>query len=397
MMVALLAFVFSIVGVTEVPNPRPNGWVTDQANVLDATTEARLNTLAETLYRTKQIELAVVTVDDVRGSPKQFATSLFAHWKIGNAQTNTGVLVLLVMGKRRLEIETGTGIEGALPADWLAKMQAGEMVPRFKQKDFPGGLVAGVQAIADHLGAAPGESTSTVQPGEYRDDNGVVPPSSSTPAPARQAVPVLPPRPAYTTAPADDGLPVGPLAAGGAGLLGLGGGAALLARHRRRRRTCMKCQPHRAMLPLSEVEDDQHLDAGERTEEQLGSVNYEVVICPGCQDARTLRHAKWFSSYSRCGSCNFKTLASSSTTIATATYDHGGQVRVTEDCKHCKHHTSYMRYTSKRTRPSPTSTSSSTARSSFSSSSSSSSSRSSSRGGSFGGGSSRGGGAGSSW
>ena len=381
-MLQVLALVFSMVTVTQVANPRPNGWVTDQANVLDIATEDKLATLAETLYRTKQIELAIVVVDDVRETPKQFATALFNHWGIGNAQTNTGVLVLLVMGKRRLEIETGTGIEAALPSQWLADMQAQQMVPRFKQKDFAGGLVAGVQAIADHLVAAPGESDSTAPRGEYRDNGTVVAQPGSA---GVQPVPVndAPPPQHVTSPPEDDGAPVGPLAAGGAGLLGVGGGAALFARHRKRQRTCLKCEPNRRMLPLSEVEDDKHLDDGERKEEQLGSVDYEVVICPGCQDARTLRHNKWFSGYSRCSSCSYKTLHSSSTTTVHATYDHGGQVQVTEDCRQCSYHNSYTRYTSALTRPST--------------SSSSSYSSSSSGGGSFGGGSSSGGGAGSSW
>ena len=388
-MLQLLALVFSMVSVTQVANPRPNGWVTDQANILDISIEDRLNTLAETLYRTKQIELAIVVVDDVRETPKKFATALFNHWKIGNAQTNTGVLVLLVMGKRRLEVETGTGIEAALPASWLADMQAAQMVPRFKQTDFAGGLVAGVQAIADHLGAAPGESTSEAKPGEYR-DNGTV---KDQPAPTALPPTTVPPpsslpEPQHLTPQSDDdGAPVGPLAAGGAGILGLGGGAALLARHRKRQRTCMKCQPNRPMLKLSEVEDDSHLEEGQKKEEQLGSVDYEVVICPGCQEPRTLRHNRWFSGYGRCSSCSYKTQSSSSSTIVSATYDHGGQVQVTEDCRNCSYHNTYTRYTSKLTRPSTSS----------SSSSSSSSYSSGGGGGSFGGGSSSGGGAGSSW
>jgi uncharacterized protein len=383
-LIQLLALVFSMVSVTGLESPRPDGWIVDQANVLDIGTEDKLNTLAEQLYRTKQIELAIVVVDDVRETPKQFATKLFDHWKIGNAQTNTGVLVLMVMNKRRLEIETGTGIEGALPAAWLADMQAEKMVPRFKQKDFPGGLVAGVQAIHDHLAAAPGESPAPGTPGEYRDNGSAVTPPTELPPTTLQ--PSAPREPQYIAPPPEDegGVPVGPLAAGGAGLLGLGGGAALFARHRKRQRTCMTCQPNRPMLPLSEIEDDQHLEAGQKTEEQLGSVDYEVVVCPGCQDARTLRHNKWFSGFSRCSSCSYKTLSSSSRTIVHATYDHGGQVQVTEDCRHCSYHNTYTRYTSKKTRPS-------TSTSSFSSSSRSSG------GGSFGGGSSRGGGAGSSW
>jgi len=101
-----------------------------------------------------------------------------------------------------------------------------------------------------------------------------------------------------------------------------------------------------------------------------------------------VRHGKWFSSYSRCDSCTYKTASSTSVTLVHATYDHGGQVEITERCAHCHHTSTRIRHTARRTPPSTTSSSSSSSRSS----SSSSSSRSS-----FGGGSSRGGGAGSSW
>ncbi len=207
-------------------------------------------------------------------------------------------------------------------------------------------------------------------------------------------LPDQPADPAYVSLPAgetDDGLPTGALVGGGLGVLGLGGCAALLARKRRRDRTCMTCQPHRPMMMLSEIEDDAHLDAGQRKEEQLGSVNYEVLVCPGCQASRTWTDNKWFSGHQRCPGCQYKTGTSTSRTIVHATYDHGGQVQVTESCKHCSHQASRTRYTAARTRPSTSSSSSSSSGSSFSSSSSSSGSSG------FGGGSSSGGGSGSSW
>lgn len=383
MLTAVLAIVVAVQSVSQVASPRPHGWVTDQANMLDPATESRLNALATELETRRGIELAVVTVDSVPGSPKTFATQLFNHWGIGKAQTNNGVLVLLVMGQRRLEIETGTGVEAALTATWLADMQARDMVPRFKQRDFAGGLVAGVTAISSHLLAAPGESTSTEAPGSYRDDGVALAPelrgSSAPYAPA----PVEPIALTEAAPPRDDG--VGrPLAiAGGIGATGIGGGL-LALRIRRRRRTCDNCQ--KEMLPLDELADDQHLDAGQRTEETIGSVDYEVLICPGCQASRTLRHGRWFSGFDRCIGCSYKTMRSTSTTLVHATYDHGGEVRVDESCRHCPRSHSYTRHTPRRTRPTTTSSSSSS-RSAFSGSRSSG----------FGGGSSRGGGAGSSW
>ncbi|MBC7978420.1 MAG: TPM domain-containing protein, partial [Myxococcales bacterium] len=165
-----LVVVLGVSSVADVQSPRPNGWVTDQAHVLDPASTRRLDELADRLHADRGIELAVVTVDSVPGTPKQFATALFNHWGIGSAQTHNGLLVLLVMGSRRLEIETGRGMEAALTSAWLAEMQAQAMVPRFKQRDFPGGLVAGLEAIDAQLRAAPGESTSTSAAGEYRSD-----------------------------------------------------------------------------------------------------------------------------------------------------------------------------------------------------------------------------------
>lgn len=385
---AALVVVVGVASVSDVPSPRPSGWVTDQAKVLGPDGVQALDAIAERLHADRGIELAIVTVDDVPGTPKQFATALFNHWGIGSAQTHNGVLVLLVMARRRLEIETGRGIEAALPAAWLADMQRDRMVPRFKLADFRGGLVAGVQAIDEHLRAAPGESTSTAPPGEYRSDGAVgrgEPVAAATVPPAPASGPPPPP----PRAPAHSGIAssTGGLIFLGGGVLGLIGGGVLIARSRRRRRICEACKPARQMVKLDELADDAKLDAGQRTEEKIGSVDYEVVVCPGCQASRTLRHGRWFSGYSTCGGCSYKTAKSSTTTLVHATYDHGGQIEIVETCSHCNRRHRYTRSTPRRTRPSPSSSSSR----SYSSSSASSGSSG------FGGGSSSGGGAGSSW
>ncbi|MFN0246475.1 MAG: TPM domain-containing protein [Kofleriaceae bacterium] len=377
----------NVVAITDVPNPRSsNRWVSDTANIIDADVEAKIESIAQSLFDTRTVELAVVTVDDTRDTPKAFATGLFNHWGIGSAQTNNGVLVLMVMSKRRLEIETGTGIEAALPPDWLSEMQARDMVPAFKTRDFGGGLLAGVAAISVRIGAAPGESTSTAAPGEYRSNGRVVDPDSPS-QPAHPGTTTTSSQPRASYQPAEEGTSAVPFALGGLGVLAAGG-TALAVRQRRRNRICLTCSPPRVMLPLDEIADDAHLDEGQRAEERIESVNYEVLVCPGCQASRTLRHAKWFSGHSKCPKCSYKTLSSTSSTIVHATYDHGGQVRVDDRCKNCSYSHSYTKHTARRTRPSTSTSSSSSSRSSYSSSSRSSS---------FGGGRSRGGGSGSSW
>ena len=153
-------------------------------------------------------------------------------------------------------------------------------------------------------------------------------------------------------------------------------GAAGLRRWLRRRpRICESCQQPRQLL--DEDSDDDHLDQGQLREESVGSVDYDVWWCTSCEDAQVERYGAWFTSYSKCPSCDYKTKSESSTTLVSATYDHGGTVRVTVTCKHCSYHDTFTRSTPKLTRPS--------------------SSSSSSGGSSFGGGRSSGGGSSGSW
>lgn len=378
---AVALVVVQVASVAELDSPRPTAWVMDQAGVLSDADEAALNALASQLHADKGIELAVVTVDDTPGAAKPFATELFNAWGIGDARTNTGVLVLLVMGKRRLEVETGTGIEPALPAWWLSEMQAAKMVPRFKQGAFGDGLEQGVMAMVQRLGALPGEGERDTAPGEYRSDGAQVErPAGGVDTPKKIPGPSTALRVVM-----------------GLGVLSALGSGGLLARHIYRRRKCAKCKLE--MFELDEVADDAHLDAGQKAEERLGTVNYDVLICRGCQDTRVLRHGRWFSGHGKCDACGYKTEKRTSRTIAHASYTSGGVVRITETCAHCNRVHTYDRRTAKLSPPSTSSSSSSSRSSSYSSrsSSSSSSSRSSSSSSRSSGGSSRGGGAGSSW
>jgi uncharacterized membrane protein YgcG len=153
---------------------------------------------------------------------------------------------------------------------------------------------------------------------------------------------------------------------------------------RLRPRVCETC--HQPRERLSETDDDAHLSAGQQSEENLRSVDYDVWHCGRCNDVVVLPYGAWFSGYSACGGCGFKTMSSSSTTLRAATQYSTGLVRVTETCRHCGKVSSYERVTAQLPKPSSSSSSSSW--------SSSSSSRSS---GGFGGGRSSGGGSSGSW
>jgi uncharacterized protein len=141
--------------VEQVPNPRQinGGWVTDMADVLNPATEAELNQIISDLEAKNGSEIAVVTVTETAPSPtpKQFATTLFNRWGIGKKEQNNGVLVLISTSDRRIEIETGYGLQTILPNAKVTDIIQQEMTPRFKQGDYNGGTIAGTKALISTL------------------------------------------------------------------------------------------------------------------------------------------------------------------------------------------------------------------------------------------------------
>src|ERR671933_2698598 len=162
--VVLFPLVGLAVEVKDVPNPRQiNGtWVTDMAEMLDEPTEAQLNSMISQLERKNGTEIAVVTVPETApaSSPKEFTTKLFNYWGIGKKGKDNGVLLLISKGDRRVEIETGYGVEAMLPDAKVGNIINTQITPRFKRGDFKGGTLAGTKALVVALEAPQPSSVS---------------------------------------------------------------------------------------------------------------------------------------------------------------------------------------------------------------------------------------------
>ena len=156
------------VTVADVPNPRQanNGWVTDQADLLSDDAEVQLNALLSQLAAVDGAEVAVVTVTDVAPSPspKAFTTELFNTWGIGKEGQDNGVLVMVSRGDRRVEIETGYGMEATLPDARVGKIIREQMIPSFKADDYEKAIVDGTLAVA--VSIQPGLSLPEIMPVE---------------------------------------------------------------------------------------------------------------------------------------------------------------------------------------------------------------------------------------
>ncbi len=123
-------------------------------------------------------------------------------------------------------------------------------------------------------------------------------------------------------------------------VVGLGAfGVGLRRWMRYRPRKCDSCGTK--MVLLDEATDDNYLDTGQRMEESLGSVNYDVWECPSCKSRTFLDYKNWTSGLSECPQCNYRTLSTRSTVVDHATTYSTGLRQVTQTCNHCNYNKSW--------------------------------------------------------
>lgn len=189
--IASLPLPSAAIPVESVTHPREadGGWVSDEADLLSDATEAELNQIISELEADQGHEIAIVTVPDTAPSPtpKAFATELFNHWGIGKAAEDNGLLFLISEGDRRVEIETGYGMEAILPDARVGAILDTHILPPFKEGRFDQGTLAGTLALVDVIrGSASTPSTavpSTIVPGTTASSTASSDRAASTPSP----------------------------------------------------------------------------------------------------------------------------------------------------------------------------------------------------------------------
>lgn len=134
--------------------PDPVGYVNDRADLLDATTRARLEAFLDQVQRKTGVEFAILTVPTAQPeTPEQYKVRVFERWGIGAGGTDEGLLMLLVLDERALRFETGYGLEGTLPDGLQSRLFRELMRPKFREGDYAGGIVAGVLEVARRIAA----------------------------------------------------------------------------------------------------------------------------------------------------------------------------------------------------------------------------------------------------
>lgn len=130
--------------------PKSTGFVNDFANLLDAPSRAALDQLLTQVERDTTAEIVFVSVTALDGmSIEEYTNKLFKEWGIGKKKEDNGVLVVVAPSDRSMKIEVGYGLEGVLPDGLAGEIIRAQFTPRFRENDYPGGVRAGMQRVAD--------------------------------------------------------------------------------------------------------------------------------------------------------------------------------------------------------------------------------------------------------
>jgi uncharacterized protein len=322
-----------------VVDPRPEHAVLDLAKALAAADVIIINERGLTKIG-EDIDLVVVTVKDIgKHAPRAFATAVFEKFGLDALPAGRGVLIFVLAGKnkkqRAVEMVHGAGFPAFTAPAFAAAAT-----------DLP------AQAKTNGISAATTDAVNVVVGVER-----AITAMNAEEARLKQERAAAQARAVARVSTVDDHNDAGsdiPLWAGGIGLFGVAG-VGLREGIRRRPRKCRTCAVN--MHRLGEEADDAHLSDGERAEERVGSVDYDIWACGTCGEVLKTRWGAIFTAYSRCRGCSWKTMRTSSRTLQAATEYSTGLAEVTERCEHCSFHHVSTRTIPRKPKPSPPSSS----------------------------------------
>lgn len=146
----LLTFIHIAVFSQNFPS-KPDRLVNDYTGTLSA---EEVNSLEQKLVAfddSTSIQVAVVLIKSLDGYEiGDYGYQLGRAWGIGGAEKNTGILVLASIGDRKVTIQTGYGMEGALPDAITKRIIENEIKPEFRNGNYYGGLNAATDAIISY-------------------------------------------------------------------------------------------------------------------------------------------------------------------------------------------------------------------------------------------------------
>lgn len=312
----------------EVPNvhvARATAWVSDPDGVMSAEARAAADSLLNVLNTSRTTEVTVAVVAGLDGQDiDSYATELFELWGIGKRDRDNGLLLLISRDDRRAAIRTGYGMEGVINDGRAGRIIRNDIAPNMKAGDPDKAVIDAVKAIglyisdpdaADYLHSdqeSSGRSSGEEDFKEFFKGYAVtiimvvlgllvwlvVAYVSSRGLSDQQRYGRL----EHMKLPVLMALP---LTLGVAVVVWLP--LWLLMRHTRlHRHDCPNCGTR--MNRVDEVHDNDYLTPAQDMEEKLNSVDYDVWLCPRCNETDIIPYVNRRSGYTVCPQCSARAM-----------------------------------------------------------------------------------------
>jgi uncharacterized protein len=144
--------------------PKPVGYVSDFAGVIDPASKQQMESLCYQLDIQAHAQVAVVTIQSLQGATAaEFANKLEEKWKVGPKATDRGLIMLFAIDDHKRWIEVGYGLEGVLNDAKVGDIGR-SMVPQLKAGQYGPAIYGGLQQIAQDIAADSGVTLATPQP-----------------------------------------------------------------------------------------------------------------------------------------------------------------------------------------------------------------------------------------
>lgn len=328
--ILLLAVAFGAAGATYTPSEVPDVhradrevFVANPDGILSADAVAQLNTLMQGMRRNLTVEPMVVAVDNIADpdSPSEFATDLFELWGLGKADKDNGLLLLLVADQRKATIRTGYGLEGVLPDITCGRIIREVIAPAARSGDYDAAVLSAMQIInrlisdpevaEEYRSAAADADAADLD----ADDAFLIYVGFACVMAVVLLVLFLTRlysvrgRSDYEKYLAFQKWQPWYLICTAAGIfIPLIATVPLLLclnHWRNHPRKCPNCSAN--MTKVDEVHDNDYLTPAQDLEERLGSVDYDVWVCPDCGETDILAYVLPSSTYEECDRCHART------------------------------------------------------------------------------------------
>src|SRR6478672_5881240 len=160
---ALLIFIalFAIKSrAAEVIPPKPDRYFNDYAGVVSKEAAYRFNEQLARFERetSDQVVVAVFPKMQSDSDIADYTQRVAQAWGVGQKQRRNGVVLFVFIQDRKMFIQVGYGLEGALPDATAFDITEYRIKPRFRNNDYEGGLAVGIDSI---FKAIRGEYTGT--------------------------------------------------------------------------------------------------------------------------------------------------------------------------------------------------------------------------------------------